>query len=225
MVAIFVVLTIILFLGIDLLYQRAQRKKAEATEPQSAYARNAAIDRISVPEGLFFHPGHTWAAMTEAGVAKVGIDDFIRKLFGTIDSIEFKKTGGEVKQGEPLFVIKQGDRTFEMVAPVDGVIETTNTKIADDPSILRVDTYQNGWLAAIKPTNLKKNIENLNIADSAKEWAREELARLRDFFAGASFENRLVGKTLQDGGPPVEGVLSYMSDEAVKQFEDTFLKR
>ncbi len=225
MVAIFVVLTILLFLGIDLVYQRVQRKKAEAAELQPVYAHKGAIDRILVPEGLFFHPGHTWATVTEAGLEKVGIDDFVRKLFGTIDSIEFKKTSGEVKQGEPLFVIKQGNRTFEMVAPVDGVIEATNSKIADDPSILRVDTYQNGWLAAIKPTNLKKNIEKLNIADSAKEWAREEVARLRDFFAGASFENRLVGQTLQDGGPPVEGVLNYMSDEAAKKFEDAFLKK
>jgi len=224
MVAIFVVLTIVLFLGIDLVYQRVQRRKAEAFEPQLAYARKAAIDRISVPEGLFFHPGHTWAAVTETGGTKIGIDDFTRKLFGKIDSIEFKKTSGEVKQGEPLFVIRQGKRTIEMVAPVDGVIQATNDLVVNDPSMLRTDTYQNGWLAAIRPTNLKKNLENLNIADSAKEWAREELARLRDFFAGASFENRLVGQTLQDGGPPVEGVLEYMSDEAVKKFEESFLK-
>ncbi len=224
MVAIFVVFTIVLFLGVDLIYQRVQRRKAEALEPQSIYARSSAIDRISVPEGLFFHPGHTWAAVTESGLAKVGIDDFTRKLFGKIDGIEFKKTNGEVKQGEPLFVIKQGNRRIEMVAPVDGVIQQTNALIANDPEMLRTDTYQHGWLAAIKPTNLKKNLEKLNISDSAKEWAREELGRLRDFFAGASFENKLVGQTLQDGGPPVEGVLEYMSDDAVKKFEESFLK-
>jgi glycine cleavage system H lipoate-binding protein len=222
MVAIFVVMTIILFLSVDLVYQRVQRKKAEAFEPK--LARVPAISRISVPEGLFFHPGHTWAAITESGAAKVGIDDFARKLFGKIDSIEFIKSEGTVKQGEPLFVINQGNRRIEMVSPVDGEIQSTNGFIADDPSILRTDTYQNGWLASIKPSNLKKNLEKLNIAESAKEWAREELGRLRDFFAGASFENKLVGQTLQDGGPPVEGVLEFMSDDAVKRFEETFLK-
>lgn len=225
MVAIFVVMTIILFLTIDLVYQRVQRRKAESLEPQSIYARSHAIDRISVPEGLFFHPGHTWAAVMDSGLAKVGIDDFTRKLFGTIDSIEFKKTSGEVRQGEPLFVIKQGNRTVEMVAPVDGVIEQTNELVAHDPAMLRTDTYQHGWLAAIKPTNLKSNLEKLNIAESAKEWAREELSRLRDFFAGASFENKLVGQTLQDGGPPVEGVLGYLSDDAVERFEDAFFRK
>lgn len=225
MVAIFVVVTIVFFLGVDLIYQRVQRRKVEAVERQSIYARSSAIDRISVPEGLFFHPGHTWAAVTESGVAKVGIDDFTSKLFGRIDSIEFKKTGGEVKQGEPIFVIKQGHRSFEMVAPVDGLLEETNSLLANDPGLLRTDTYQRGWLAAIKPTNLKKNLEKLNISESAKEWAREEIARLRDFFAEASFENKLVGQTLQDGGPPVEGVLEYMNDDAVRKFEESFLKK
>lgn len=224
MVALFVVLTIVLFLTIDLVYQRVQRRKSAAAEPSLAYKTIPAINRISVPEGLFFHPGHTWAAVTESGYTKVGIDDFTRKLFGKIDAITFKKTSGEVKQGEPLFVVKQGKRTFEMVAPVDGVIEATNTAIAQDPSMLSIDTYQNGWLAALKPTNLKKNLEKLNIAESAKEWAREEVARLRDFFAGAAFENRLVGQTLQDGGPPVEGVLEFMSDEAIEKFEKEFLQ-
>jgi glycine cleavage system H lipoate-binding protein len=224
MVALFVIATILLFLGIDLIYQRVQRKKAEAAEPQSVYARSSAIDRISVPEGLFFHPGHTWAAVTDSGLMKVGIDDFTRKLLGRIDGIEFIKTEGEIRQGEPLFVIKQGDRRIGMVAPVDGMIQQTNNHVAGDPQTLRTDTYRNGWLAAIKPSNLKKNLEKLTISESAKEWAREELSRLRDFFAEASFENKLVGQTLQDGGPPVEGVLEYMSDDAVRKFEESFLR-
>jgi glycine cleavage system H lipoate-binding protein len=225
MVALFAVVTIVFFLGVDFVYQRVQKRKAQATVPQSIYAKANAISRIAVPEGLFFHPGHTWASLAESGIAKVGIDDFARKLFGTIDGIEFKKTTGEVKQGEPLFVIKQGNRTVEMVAPVDGYIKATNAKVAGDPSVLKSDTYQHGWLAAIQPTNLKKNLEKLNIADTAKAWVREEYARLRDFFAATTFENQLVGQTLQDGGPPVEGVLEFMSDEAMTKFEEEFLKK
>ena len=224
MVAIFVVLTILAFLGIDLVYQRIQERKfAFATEPQK---RNKikAISAISVPEGLFFHPGHSWAAITQSGSVRVGMDDFTNKLVGEIDSIEVKNLGGEVKQGDPLIVLRQGDRTAEIVAPVDGKVEMFNETVANNPGILKDNPYQS-WVCAVKPTNLIENLKKLNVAETAKSWAREEVDRLANFFNGANFENKLVGQTLQDGGAPIEGVLTHMSDDAWGKFQNEFLKK
>lgn len=227
MVAIFVVMTIIFFLAVDLVYQRVQKKReitAASTQKIFKFNKSNPISAISVPDGLFFHPGHSWAAVTQDGKVRVGIDDFTNKLLGQFDSIEVKNQGGTVKQGEPLLVIRQGRRTAEIVAPVSGVVEMTNTQTMANPASVQSDPYNSGWVCAIKPTNLMDSLKKLNIAETAKKWASEEVDRMRDFLVGASFENKLVGQTLQDGGAPVEGVLSYMSDEAWEKFNNEFLK-
>jgi glycine cleavage system H lipoate-binding protein len=225
MVAIFVVLTIIFFLTVDLIYQRIMERRAAAASTQKIFKfdKSVPISTISVPDGLFFHPGHSWAAVTADGKVRVGIDDFTNKFLGRLDRIEVKNPGRRVKQGEPLLVLHQGNRTAEVVSPVDGFVEMTNTGATSNPDTVRFDPYNAGWVCALKPINLMENLKNLNIADAAKAWAREELERMRDFLTGASFENKLVGQTLQDGGAPVEGVLSHMSDEAWVKFRDEFL--
>ncbi len=226
MVAIFVVLTIVLFLVIDLVYQRIQERKAAvaaSTQKIFKFDKSMPISAISVPDGIFFHPGHSWAAISADGRVRVGIDDFTNKLLGRVDSIEVKNPGQSVRQGEPLLVLRQGNRAAEVAAPVDGIVEMMNAHATSNPETVQVDPYNAGWICALKPTNLMDNLKKLNIADSAKKWAREEVERMRDFLTGASFENKLVGQTLQDGGAPVEGVLGYMSDEAWKRFQSEFL--
>lgn len=226
MVAIFVVLTIILFLSVDFIYQRIQKRKAaEAASTQQIYKFNKIqpITEISVPDGVFFHPGHSWAVISTDGKVRVGLDDFVNKLVGGIDTVEVRKTGTRVKQGEPLITIRKGNRVAEIAAPVDGVVEAMNATVTKNPKSLRVDPYKSGWVCALTPTNLKENLTNLNIADSAKEWARQEVDRLIRFLTGATYENKLVGQTLQDGGAPVEGVLEYMSEDAWSRFKEEFL--
>ena len=224
MVAIFVVLMIVTFLVVDMVYQRVQARKAVAAF-QNVYKAHGInpISAISVPDGLFFHPGHSWASILQDGSVRVGLDDFTNKLVGKIDSIEVKNFGGAVKQGDPLIVLRQGSRTAEIVAPVDGTVEMINEMAANNPETIRHSPYESGWVCAVKPTNLVENLKKLNIAETAKQWARNEVDRLQEFFTGSSFENRLVGQTLQDGGAPVEGVLRYMSDEAWGKFQDEFL--
>jgi len=224
MVAIFVVMTIVAFLVIDLTYQKIKERKSVAA---FSYQTNKikAISAISVPDGLFFHPGHSWASIAQDGMVKVGMDDFTNKLVGDIDSIEVMNLGGEVKQGDPLIVVRQGNRRAEIVAPVDGMVELMNESVANNPGTVKNSPYNEGWVCAVKPTNLVNNLKKLNIAETAKEWARQEIDKLADFFSGASFENKLVGQTLQDGGAPVEGVLSHMSDDAWSKFQDEFLTK
>ncbi|MGD0263776.1 MAG: hypothetical protein ABSD47_02330, partial [Candidatus Methylomirabilota bacterium] len=86
MVAILVVFTIILFIAADLVVQwvRARRAKpALASSPKAAGVTDLLVpslqlERFSLPGGLFFYRGHTWANLLFSGQVKVGVDDFIQ---------------------------------------------------------------------------------------------------------------------------------------------------
>ena len=125
MVALFVLLTVILFLIIDLLIQKVNAKK-ETASANNVNGNTLSIEAFRVPQGYFFYPGHTWANIQPSGNVLVGMDDFVQKLVGSIEEIKTKKPGESIEQGEPMLQIRQGNRLLELIAPVNGFITEVN---------------------------------------------------------------------------------------------------
>jgi len=77
------------------------------------------------------------------------------------------------------------------------------------------------WLVEIKPHGLGESLKRLRIAETAKQWLREERDRLKDFLAAANSE---VAMTLADGGEPTRGVLEQLDDRVWESFQREFLR-
>ena len=71
-----------------------------------------------IPGGVFVSDGHCWAKINEEGTVQIGIDDFANKLIGNIDAFEFPAIGNTILKGQPLFSIKQGNRSIKFNSPV-----------------------------------------------------------------------------------------------------------
>src|SRR5512140_318846 len=116
MVAIFVIATILLCVGIELLRDRAkQRKLAPA-------AAQVPADRFLLPKGFFISKAHTWVELTFAGEARIGVDDFAQKVIGTIERIEVAPLGSEIKKEDTLMTIFQDNRMISVPAPINGKV-------------------------------------------------------------------------------------------------------
>lgn len=235
MVTMLVLLTIILFLTLDLLirWRRAPRAKpAAAPVPTLAghvmdfLLPGLQPERFALPGGLFFHRGHTWANLLFSGQVKVGVDDFVQKLLGRMDAITLPPVGVAVKAGEPFVAIRQGGRTARLPAPVDGVVCAVNIEVAKAPGLLKRDPYTRGWLVALRPTNLAADLPRLRVGESAWAWLKAELARLREFL-GVAFtlqRDALVGVTAADGGLVADGLLEHLDDEIWSRFRQEFIE-
>ena len=46
------------------------------------------VKGFKVPQGYYFHPGHTWIKVEEGSSVRVGIDEFALRLLGPLDHIE-----------------------------------------------------------------------------------------------------------------------------------------
>ncbi|MDP2336690.1 MAG: hypothetical protein Q8N05_09605 [Bacteroidota bacterium] len=62
-------------------------------------------DSVIIPKGLYFDKTHTWAFMKKDGYVKIGIDDFLQHITGTITRIEMKTAGEKIKKGDRLLTI------------------------------------------------------------------------------------------------------------------------
>ncbi len=220
MVALFVILTIVVFLTIDFFVLRAESAKSRAAARETAGAPVEGqpvasvppmpIDRV--PRGVFLGPGHVWLEVVPSGALRVGADMFAAALLGKPDRIEVGKTGTEVRRGEVIATLRRGRRTLALRSPVDGVITGVNAEAQGDPGRLHRDPFGQGWLLWLSPKDLASALKRMLVAEDATTWARQQLQKLRDFL-GAVPNGVLAGATLHDGGVPVEGVSEHLDDE------------
>jgi glycine cleavage system H lipoate-binding protein len=218
MVAIFVVMTVMAFVLLDLIVQNIGRSR-------KAPARNNAVAELDqdliMPLGYFFHPGHTWAQIEETGAIKIGLDDFAQKILGSIDKIVLPELGEKVREGQPLFSIKQGNRTAPFISPVNGRIWAANTALK--PESMKKDPYESGWIVKIEPDSPGDDLGKLEIGTEAVGWMKREIKRFIEFYWGRMPAPPMLGQTAQDGGLPVGGILENADDVTWNCFINEFL--
>jgi glycine cleavage system H lipoate-binding protein len=231
MVVILVLLTFASFILIDIALEVRARKRIEQMAMDTSHGGNFVppnlmpdVDGYALPEGVLLHPGHTWAHLTLSGEAKVGIDDFARRIIGKIDRVELPDRGARVLQGGRVFTLVQGKRRINFVSPIDGVICSANEDFTADPEKSMRDPYRSGWILQIRPTDLLQNARRLRIGAEAFRWFENELEKFSEFFAYYMGKPQEVGVTAQDGGMYISGLVEDMDDELFLKFTKVFLK-
>jgi glycine cleavage system H lipoate-binding protein len=220
MVALFVIATILLCVGIELLRDRAKQRSAVPNAAQ------VPADRFLLPKGYFISKAHTWVELTFAGDARIGVDDFAQKVIGTIERIEVAPLGSEIKKGDTLMTVCHGNRMLSIPAPITGKVLTVNDSLIADPHRLHQDPYIAGWVAVVAPKNISSELHFLTIADEAAKWLRKEVSRFRDFIKAQSQIGvpAPAGATMLDGGAPLNGVLEQCNENTWNAFQKEFLK-
>ena len=219
MVALFVIATILLCVGIELLRDRAKQRTAVPAAAQ------VPVDRFLLPKGYFLSKAHTWVELTFAGEARIGVDDFAQKVIGTIERIEVAPLGSEINKGDTLMKVYHGNRMLSIPTPITGKVLTVNDSLLDSPKRLHQDPYLAGWVAVVTPKNISSELHFLTIADEAAKWLRKEVSRFRDFIKAQSQIGMPVpaGVTMLDGGAPLSGVLEQFNENTWNAFQKEFL--
>ena len=133
------------------------------------------VGEFSIPGGVFISEGHCWAAIAQDGSVKIGIDDFAKKLIGKIDDIEFPNLGMSITKGQPLFLIKQGNRSIQFNSPVSGHVTKINNELSDNIESLDFSAYEKNWMCTIDADKLDSELLQLKIGNSAVNFYQEEI--------------------------------------------------
>ena len=225
MVALFVILTIVVCVGVDGIVQfRKARKERASRRIADGIAPISALTNLAAPANLFFDGGHTWVEVNPSGTATIGVDSLAQKLIGRIDDIVLPEVGKEIKRGDMLFAVKQNNHRAAFASPVDGTITMIDKELRWHPEMMEGDPYKEGWVCAIKPRNLSQNLKQLFAADEATKWLKSEAQRFQDFFAAQAMDNLQLGHVMQDGGELAGGVLEFADDGTWEGFNELFLR-
>jgi glycine cleavage system H lipoate-binding protein len=177
------------------------------------------------PEGLYYDKTHTWTFMEKEGLIRVGIDDFLQHVTGTITRVIMKEPGETIRRGEKILTLTKFGKQLNLYSPVSGTIKARNAKLQGNSSLVNNSPFGDGWVYLVEPMNWLRELQFMMMAEKHREWLKDEYARLRNFFEcalktqHATFEYAV----LQDGGELMDNLLADLGPEVWEEFQKRFI--
>jgi glycine cleavage system H lipoate-binding protein len=206
---------------------RRQERIAKLLKPSVHVSHLPEADRVrrgefSIPGGVFISTGHCWASVTQDGSAKIGMDDFAKKLLGPVDAIEFPPIGMTVKVGQPLFVVRQKKRRVQFNSPLSGRVTKTNALLAEDTDALEMTPYQKNWVCTIDAEKLDVEVPQLRIGKAAVALFEEDIEKFRSTMKGL-LGDAATGTEADDA--IYRGEMSQLADDQSERVAKEFFAR
>jgi glycine cleavage system H lipoate-binding protein len=176
------------------------------------------VEGFKVPQGYYFHPGHTWIKVEEDSLVRVGIDEFALRLLGPLDRIEAPLMGKEVKQGGADIGVSRVANQARFLSPVSGVVTAINPKLRDEGELANQDPYSTGWVMSVHCNNLREELKNLMINNETEGFLEGEVARLYELI------EEVAGPLAADGGDLSHDIYGHMPQLGWERITKTFLK-
>jgi glycine cleavage system H lipoate-binding protein len=180
---------------------------------------------LIVPGGVLFGRSHTWAFMEKDGAVRVGIDDFLQHVTGTITRVRMKSPGEKVLKGDHILSLVQKGKQLDIQSPVSGTITSVNDKLTVNTSVINSSPFNEGWVYTIEPDNWIQESHLMAMAGKYIDRIKGEFTQLKDFLAslpGVSSE-RYASVVLQDGGELKDGLLEEFGPEIWEEFQIKFI--
>jgi len=176
------------------------------------------IKGFKIPQGYYFHHGHTWLKIEEGSSVRVGIDDFALRLLGPLDRIETPLIGKEVKQDRADINLARGENTANVLSPISGVVTSINSKLREEGNLANQNPYSDGWLMIVKPDSLRRDLKNLMIHNETGDFMGAQVDLLYQEIEEA------VGPLATDGGFLGDDIYGNMPQFDWKRLMKIFLK-
>lgn len=177
---------------------------------------------FNVPAGIFISRNHTWVNVEMNGIARVGIDDFVRKIIKTIDKVELPKPNKDVKKGDLLFSLKHNSQTIDIVSPISGKVTLVNTEHLEHPDLIALSPFELSWMCCIDPSNLAEELHSLKIGADTINWYREEIDKYTEIAKGLERESAGSASAGKGGDKAAE---QEADERLVEAFANAFLRR
>jgi len=222
MTVILVLATFLTFIVLDYVLSRRQAVQSRNIGTQKATRKSPAVSLPSfvegflVPEGLSYHPGHSWLQHERKHLARVGVDEFAAALMGPVAKIELPLPGHWVRQGQKTLAFHRDGEKTEMVSPIEGEVVEVNPEVLSDPSLLRSDPYGRGWLMTVFVPDEESTTRNLVPARLVSNWMREAVQRLY------ARQPQLAGAVAADGGRPADDIFAALPEASWKELTREF---
>lgn len=213
MVIALLVISVIIFVLLDLILRKEERKSKVSPEKQRApifLSPERSLTPLTSSGDRHFHPSHTWIQKGDTSTAFIGIDEFTSKLFSSTLKFEnFPPHNSYIAQGSKIWEVKINGRKISQLSPVSGKIAEVNPACRMGIPLNSKDVA-NSWLVRIDSSTYDQDLKNLLTSDQA-EIINSSLHEELILFAQKDHY-------LNDGGEVDPGFLKGIDDDEWQKF-------
>jgi glycine cleavage system H protein len=113
-----------------------------------------------LPRDLYYTNEHEWLRKEEDGSITVGITDYAQAALGDLVYVEIPEIGQNIDAGGEMAVVESVKAASDVYSPLSGKITNVNEILANEPQIINLDPYGEGWIACIFPSDEINNVMN-----------------------------------------------------------------
>ncbi|WP_434577521.1 glycine cleavage system protein GcvH [Thermoanaerobacterium thermosaccharolyticum] len=103
---------------------------------------------MKIQEGLYYSKNHEWVKV-EGDKAYVGITDYAQHSLGDIVYAELPEVDTFLNAGDTLGTVESVKAASDVYCPISGKVIEVNQSVADEPSLLNSDPYEN-WMICVE---------------------------------------------------------------------------
>ncbi len=118
----------------------------------------------NIPEELKYTKSHEWVRVEEDGRLTVGITEHAQGLLGDMVFVELPEVGESYEAEQDCAVVESVKAASDIYCPVEGEVVEVNEELEDEPEQINVNSYHDGWIFRITPSN-PDDLDNLMNAD------------------------------------------------------------
>ena len=113
-----------------------------------------------LPGDLYYTNEHEWLRKEEDGNITVGITDYAQAALGDLVYVEIPEIGQNIDAGGEMAVVESVKAASDVYSPLSGKITNVNENLTNEPQIINLDPYGEGWIACIFPSDEINNVMN-----------------------------------------------------------------
>jgi len=113
---------------------------------------------------LKFSENHLW--VLEMGqTVRIGLSDYAQEQLGEIISASMSDIDRFLEREETFGEIESQKTVVELASPLTGTIRAINESMIEDPTLINVDPYGNGWLIEVEIDDPDELDQLMNLDD------------------------------------------------------------
>ena len=106
-------------------------------------------DPMDVPADRRYSESHEWHLL-DGDVLTLGLTQFAVDQLTDITYVEMKSAGARIEAGDSVGEVESVKTTSDVYCVAAGEIIEVNAALDDDPSLINLDPYGDGWLVTLK---------------------------------------------------------------------------
>ncbi len=116
---------------------------------------------------------HMWYQDVD-GIITIGINEEGLADITEITSVDLPPEQEKVEEDVAIGTIETDDGPLDIYSPVEGTVIEVNSQLLEDPNLIQEDSYEEGWLLRIEPSEELADDEDEDEEDEDDDLDEDE---------------------------------------------------